>query len=61
MFKCDECGKNTEPGMSQHKKIIETRPRVYSEYDKKAKEDVEIGRGSEIVQEISVCSDCQDV
>lgn len=50
MFRCELTGKNTKSGEKMKKIVLETRERVY--YDK---DDYEIGRGREIVKEISVC------
>lgn len=49
MFRCSVTGKVTQPGEKMKKIVVETRERIYLD-----DEGVEIGRGSEIVREISV-------
>lgn len=56
MFKCEICGKITKPGDKQHKKVIETRKKIYHNPDKYG-HDI-ISEGDEIVKEISVCEKC---
>jgi hypothetical protein len=52
MFRCEITGKVTKPGEKMKKLVMETRERVYYDED-----GYEIGRGSEIVKEISVSED----
>lgn len=72
MFKCDNCGKVTQPGEKQHKALLNTRNKEYyyeqfeEKYGKKKRIEDDHGKpiykvtvGYEIVKEISVCSDCQ--
>jgi len=49
MFKCQQCGLNTEAGEKEHKKVIETRQKKYFNG----------GSGWEIVKEITVCKACK--
>lgn len=56
MFKCEECGKITQLGEKQHKKVIKTRKKIYYYTDKNGKERT--STGSEIVKEINVCEKC---
>lgn len=56
MFKCKICGKMTQPGEKQYKKIVKTRNKTYHNLDKYGKE--RISKGSEIVKEINVCEKC---
>lgn len=49
MFRCEKSGRVTKPGEKMKKIVVETRERVYLDED-----GVEIGRGKEIVKEISV-------
>ncbi len=49
MFRCEKTGRVTRPGEKMKKIVVETRERVYCDED-----GVEIGRGREIVKEISV-------
>lgn len=49
MFRCEQTGKVTKPGEKMKKIVVETRERVYHDED-----GYEIGRGIEIVREISV-------
>lgn len=56
MFKCSITGKTTRPGEKMHRVVIETRPRVYTEWIREEGEwiELEVGRGFEIVKEIQV-------
>lgn len=58
MFKCEECGRITQSGEKQHKKVVKTRAKVYYNTDKYGNE--KITKGSEIVKEISVCEKCEN-
>ena len=49
MFRCEKSGRVTRPGEKMKKIVVETRERVYLDED-----GTEIGRGREIVKEISV-------
>lgn len=49
MFRCEKTGRVTRPGEKMKKIVVETRERVYCDED-----GAEIGRGREIVKEISV-------
>lgn len=54
MFKCQECGKYSKPREKAEKKIVEIREKEYTnEFG-----DV-IGKGTEIVKEITVCGSCK--
>lgn len=50
MFKCEWCNRQTESREKQHKKIIKSRPKQYSDG----------GTGWEIAEEVNVCGDCVD-
>lgn len=58
MFKCAITGKITKAGEKQYKLTTKTKPKVYYKtvLDEKTREEkvIEIGRGFEIVKEISV-------
>lgn len=56
MFKCEICGKATQPREKQYKKMVKTRNKTYSNLDKY--ERVKTTKGSEIVKEINVCEKC---
>ena len=49
MFRCEKSGRVTKPGEKMKKIVVETRERVYHDED-----GMEVGRGREIVKEISV-------
>lgn len=53
MFKCEKCGRITEPKEPQTKLVDEVRPVSYLDEHRQV-----IGRGTEIVKEISVCQPC---
>ncbi len=48
MFRCIQCGKNSNAGEKQHKKVIAKREKRYSNG----------GVGWEIMKEMNVCSKC---
>lgn len=58
MFKCAITGRISRPGEKMNKVVVETRDRRYFEMRKNEEtmiwERVEVGRGWEIVKEISV-------
>ena len=56
MFKCELCGKTTQAGEKQTKKIIKTRDKKYINKDKNGNEKV--SNGFEIVEEINICEEC---
>ncbi len=60
MFQCEITGRMSEPGEKCHKIVVETRPRTYTKWVKNEEtlrwEEVEAGRGWEIVREISATS-----
>ena len=58
MFKCDKCKRITKAGEKQHKKVVETREKVYINIDKYGKE--KRTTGTEIVKEINVCERCAE-
>jgi hypothetical protein len=53
MFRCEECGRVTQPREKQHRVVTGTRERVYA-----GRDDVGAGRGWEIVSEARVCGGC---
>ena len=57
MYKCEVFGTMSKPGQKCNKIVVETRPKVYTqkEFNEASGkwEDVEIGRGWEIVKEIN--------
>ena len=62
MFKCEKCGKVTQPGDKINKKVVETREREYTSiigYDKNDKPIYKTSTGWEIVKEINVCDNCK--
>lgn len=59
MFRCESCGKTTNPGEKCHKFVVKTRPKRYKNTIKKGKKvEVIESHGTEIVQEINMCDDC---
>lgn len=61
MFKCQKCGKVTEPNEKLNKIVTKTREREYvnTVLNKKTKATFEkITKGTEIVSEIGVCTKC---
>jgi len=62
VFKCGICGKSSKKGKKINRKVVETREKEY--YEKRYDEDrnrertVYVGKGSEIIKEIPVCSSC---
>lgn len=61
MFRCDACGKQSQPGEKMIRVVTETRPKTYtrtrtrrdgSEYEE------EVGYGEEIVSEAKVHAAC---
>lgn len=57
MFICQITGKQSKPNVGSHKITVQTRDRIYYKRVKNEEtnkwEDVEIGRGWEIVREVS--------
>lgn len=51
MFKCDACGKTTQPYEKAVKQVMETRSVTY-------RDDAGGGIGTEIVKERTVCQAC---
>jgi len=65
MYKCqmDGCGKVTKPRQPTNRIVTETREKIYEVFPKKKwgknrDSEPKLVRGSEIVQEISVCPEC---
>ncbi len=56
MFKCQECGRITQPREKQTKKVIAERERTYHYIDGKGRE--QISKGKEITKEINICEKC---
>jgi hypothetical protein len=54
MFRCDACHEVTKPREKAHKFVVESRPKVYTDWQQSRKQ----GRGTEIVKEINVCPAC---
>jgi len=50
MYKCEQCGRNSNAGEKQYKKIVAKREKRYSNG----------GVGWEIIKEISVCNKCKE-
>ena len=55
MFKCDDCGKTTQPGEACNVVVTETRHKAY--YDKY---NNFIGDGYETVKEMKLCLACSE-
>jgi len=51
MFVCESCGEQVPSGVKQHKKVIQTRKKVYTNGKK-------VTTGYETVREIGVCPKC---
>ena len=68
MFKCDQCKKTSNPGTKQHKVVVISRSKQYSntilDYKGNPKKDklgnilTKTSSGEEIVKEINVCESC---
>lgn len=60
MFRCDKCGRVTEPREKLTKKTIMSRDRVYQNIvkNKYNKPTVKTSFGEEIVKEINLCESC---
>lgn len=59
MFKCEKCGRTTEPREKLVKKPIITRDKVYQKVLKKGiHEEIITTVGTEIVKEINLCERC---
>lgn len=56
MFKCEKCGRTTRTGEKQHKKVIETREKNYTNLDTYGNKKT--SKGWEIVKEINICEKC---
>lgn len=54
MYKCCVTGKMTRPHAKMNRLVVQTRPKVYTEWFKEDGEwvEIEIGRGYETVKEI---------
>jgi len=60
MYKCDNCGKLTQPKQSILKVVVEKRNKIYGKkFDEVSKKYVEI-KGQEIVKELNVCPKCYE-
>lgn len=57
MFKCQLTGKQSLRYEKPVRIVTKTRPKIYYGWDPKKKEQVEIGRGWEIVEEKLVCEE----
>lgn len=57
MFICQVSGRVSKPGEKSFKVVVETRPKVYFEKDKKTGALKKVGEGTEIVKEVTVCED----
>lgn len=59
MFRCDKCGRITDPREKLTKKTVLTRERVYQQVTGKGYyEKVNTTVGNEIVKEINLCEKC---
>ncbi len=58
MFKCEKCERITRPGEKQHKKVVETREKIYKNEDKHG--NIKTSKGAEIVKEINICEECYE-
>lgn len=56
MFKCEKCKKVSKSKEKAYKKVIQTRPKEYTNDN-----GVVIGKGYEAVKEITVCQTCMEV
>ena len=56
MFKCEKCGKTTRAGEKQHKKVVETREKTYTNLDIYGNKKT--SKGWEIVKEMNICEEC---
>jgi len=52
MYRCEDCGRITNPGEKQNRIVVEKRERVYESLDKTSK-------GWEIVKEVVICDSCK--
>lgn len=59
MFYCQACKKLSQPNQKPHRKVVETRDRVYSR--KKGDKEFVVGRGTETVREANLCPPCAEV
>lgn len=59
MYRCDTCGNVTPPCMPMIKRVVETRVKVYTNYN--AEGEVVESKGHEIVKEVSLCEACSKV
>lgn len=59
MFYCQKCNKLSQPGEKPHRKVVETREKVYTR--KKGDKEITLGRGVETVREASLCTPCAGV
>lgn len=61
MYICQVTGKVSLPGEKLNRIVVKTRPRVYTRMEKDSEtgywSEVEVGRGFEIVKEISATSE----
>ncbi len=58
MFRCELCGKVSNPREKQYKKTIQTRNKTYTYLDNRGR--CRTSKGEEIVKEINVCEKCND-
>lgn len=53
MFKCEDCGKVTQPNEKQVRVVVETRRKQYQNERREI-----VGEGVETVREKKVCGEC---
>ena len=58
MFNCESCGRTTEPREPEHKRVVKTREKEYT--NRLPKGRVVRSRGHETVREISVGDCCAE-
>jgi hypothetical protein len=58
MFYCQACNKLSQPGEKPRRVVVETRDRVYTR--KKGDKEIILGRGTEIVREVDLCTPCAE-
>lgn len=59
MYRCQQCGMQVGPCVTQMKKVVETRPVTYKHMIRAGRRvNVKTTEGWEIVKEIDVCEEC---
>ena len=60
MFKCQRCGRTTNPGEKLARRIVETRDKVYTNSfeDNRGRIFKKDSKGYEIIREIGICERC---